>query len=266
MAMNFRTIDGSGNNLADPTMGQAGSAFGRMTDKVAFNPDINPRMISNVVVGQGVAEVENKKGLSELFTTWGQFLDHTLDFQGTAGPDISIVVPANDQFFTPGSLIDVHRATVDANGEPINRVSSWVDASQVYGSSAAVANSLKAPDGMHLRVSEGDHQPIVNGQPVFGDVRGAENDYLRAVQEIFTREHNFQVDKLLADTPSIDPELAYQTAKAIVDAEVQDITYHEYLPHLLGNGTIKAYQGYDPSVDASVTAEFAGAAFRLGHS
>src|SRR5215213_912186 len=266
MAMNFRTIDGSGNNLADPTMGQAGSAFGRMTDKVAFNPDINPRMISNVVVGQGVAEVENKKGLSELFTTWGQFLDHTLDLQGTGGPDISITVPAGDQFFTPGSTIGVSRAALDASGEPINRVSSWVDGSQVYGSSATVANGLKAADGMHLAVSEGNHQPLVNGNPVFGDVRGAENDYLRSVQEVFTREHNFQVDKLLAADPSIAPELAYQTAKAIVDAEVQDITYHEYLPHLLGNGTIKAYQGYNPAVDASITTEFAGAAFRLGHS
>src|SRR5215210_5035917 len=98
-ATNFRLPDGSGNNLADPTMGQAGSSFGRMTQQVPFDPNLNHRMLSNVVVGQGDPEVANKKGLSELFTTWGQFVDHDLDLQRTGGADTSMLFPLGISFF-----------------------------------------------------------------------------------------------------------------------------------------------------------------------
>ena len=51
-----------------------------------------------------------------------------------------------------------------------------------------------------------------------------------------------------------------------MSAEIARITYNEFLPHLLGDKTIKAYQGYKPGVDARLSEEFAGAAFRFGHS
>ena len=55
-------------------------------------------------------------------------------------------------------------------------------------------------------------------------------------------------------------------ARAIVSAEIAHITYDEFLPHLLGNNAIGAYRGYNPNVNATITEEFAGAAFRFGHS
>jgi len=51
-----------------------------------------------------------------------------------------------------------------------------------------------------------------------------------------------------------------------VSAEIARITYNEFLPHLLGPTAIKAYQGYKAGVDARLSEEFAGAAFRFGHS
>jgi peroxidase len=45
-----------------------------------------------------------------------------------------------------------------------------------------------------------------------------------------------------------------------------NITYSEFLPHLLGEDAIKPYHGYDPTVDARITEEFEGAAHRFGHS
>src|SRR3954468_9327643 len=96
--MAFRSIDGSGNNLADPLMNAAGQPLERLTDKVPFETDINPRVISNLVIGQGNPEVPNKLGLSELWTTMGQFIDHDLDLVRSGGADISIPVPADDKF------------------------------------------------------------------------------------------------------------------------------------------------------------------------
>jgi hypothetical protein len=54
-------------------------------------------------------------------------------------------------------------------------------------------------------------------------------------------------------------------ARAIVTAEIENITYTEFIPHLLGQA-LPDYQGYDPNVNPSITQEFSAAAFRFGHS
>lgn len=266
MATQFRAADGSGNKLADPTLNQTGDGLLRTTAQHPTVFDFNPRVISNAVVGQGEASVENKAGLSELFTTFGQFLDHDLDRVLAGGADISVPVPAGDAFFPAGSPIPVTKAQVNAAGQPVNSITGWIDGSQIYGSSQATANSLKAADGAHLATSDGNNLPIVNGRFVAGDGRVMENDYLTSIQTIWMREHNFQVDKLQAANPALAGEALYQQAKAVVVAELQDVIYHEWLPKLLGNGSIKPYKGYDASVDATISPEFAGAAFRFGHS
>src|SRR3954464_567786 len=105
MATQFRSVDGSGNKLADISLNQAGDGLLRTTVQHPTVFDFNPRVISNAVIGQGEASVPNKAGLSELFTTFGQFLDHDLDLVRAGGLDISVTVPAGDQFFPAGSPI-----------------------------------------------------------------------------------------------------------------------------------------------------------------
>jgi hypothetical protein len=48
-----------------------------------------------------------------------------------------------------------------------------------------------------------------------------------------------------------------------VIAEIQAITFNEFLPALLGIDAISPYSDYDPSVDPSVANEFSTAAFRM---
>lgn len=59
-------------------------------------------------------------------------------------------------------------------------------------------------------------------------------------------------------------EEVFQYARKIVIAELQAITYREYLPALLG-GTkyLPAYKGYDDTINVGVTNTMATAAFRL---
>lgn len=81
-----------------------------------------------------------------------------------------------------------------------------------------------------------------------------------------------------ARQPSWNDEQIYQFVRKIMIAQWQHIVYNEYLPKLLsdkfltdfnlkplrpGNGPFK---GYNPSMSAALSAEFAAAAFRFGHS
>lgn len=277
--MEYRTIDGSNNNLTSPDMNSAGSDFARATpahfaDDISTPVDgVNPRTVSNLVVGEGDAAVANPEGLSGMMYAWGQFIDHDLDLAKPDGQtDISISVPNGDPFLPDGTKIPITRVITDPDSGTgtdnpaiaVNNITGWLDASMVYGSSADVAAKLRQADG-HLVTSAGDNLPIVNGQFLAGDTRVSENPSLTALQTLFLREHNYQVDRLHEANPKLTGDQLYEQARAIVTAEIQHITYSEFLPHLLGT-KLAAYQGYDPTVDARITVEFAGAAYRFGHS
>ena len=99
-----------------------------------------------------------------------------------------------------------------------------------------------------------------------GDARANENVEMTALQTLFVREHNVQADRIAAANPRLTDEQIYQNARSIVIAELQSITYNEWLPSLLGRGAIARYVGYDSSVNPGISNEFATAAFRFGHS
>lgn len=271
--LEFRSIDGSGNNLGRPTDNVAGSDFTRIgpahfADGIsALRDGPNARTISNIVVGDGDAAIPNPEGLSGMMYAWGQFIDHDLDLaRGDGTTHIDVTVPNGDPVFADGSTIAMTRVITDpANGAVVNHVTGWLDASMVYGSSASVAASLRTAGG-YMATSDGGNLPIAGGQFLAGDVRVQENPSLTALQTLFVREHNRQVDLLKTAHPTWSGEQLYQQARAIVTAEIANITYTEFLPHLLGRTAIAPYRGYDAKVDARITDEFAGAAYRFGHS
>ncbi|MBU3686583.1 MAG: peroxidase [Mycobacterium sp.] len=273
----YRSIDGSGNNLTKTSLNATGTNFRRLgaahfSDGVsALRTDLpNTRTVSNLVVA-GNAETPNAEGLSGMMYAWGQFIDHDINL--TLSDDVThidITVPSGDP--TLSGSISMTRAVIDPTtgvaGKPAvttNNVTGWIDGSMVYGSDATTAASLRNSAGRML-TSEGNNLPIVDGAYVAGDIRVAENPDLIALQTLFVREHNRQVDLLAAAHPDWTGDQLYDQARAIVTAEIARITYNEFLPHLLGANAIKPYRGYNPNVDASLTEEFAGAAFRLGHS
>jgi len=58
----------------------------------------------------------------------------------------------------------------------------------------------------------------------------------------------------------------YLRTRALVGAELQAITYREFLPVLLGPNAIAPYRGYDRSANAGIENEFSTGAYRFGHS
>jgi|688.fasta_scaffold54305_2 peroxidase len=104
-----------------------------------------------------------------------------------------------------------------------------------------------------------------------GDVRANENPELASLQTLFVREHNRIAAEAAAKNPAWSDEQLFQHARRMVIAELQQITYNEFLPALLGANTpasaaLQSYRGYRADVNPGIATEFSTAGFRVGHS
>lgn len=294
-----RTIDGTGNNVANPAWGSAGGRLVRISS-VEYGDGISTpagasrpsaRTISNAGCAQSTS-IPNLSNITDFLWLWGQFVDHDIVLSALADPEepFDIPVPMGDPSFDPLSTgtqsISMSRvaydpttgASVDNPREQTTHITAYIDASNVYGSDSTRAAALRTNDGTgKLAVSAGD-LPAFNtgglpnaGGPspslfLAGDVRANEHVALTAMHTLFVREHNRLADEIVANEPGLSGEEIYQRARLIVGAEMQVITYKEFLPLLLGPGALSSYAGYDPSVNAGISNIFASACYRLGHS
>jgi len=84
-AQNYRTIDGTGNNLTNPTWGSVGEQLSRTTsvsylDGISVPGGVNrpnPRLISNALFNQDTV-FHDPLNLSDFIWVFGQFLDHDI--------------------------------------------------------------------------------------------------------------------------------------------------------------------------------------------
>ena len=289
----FRSIDGVGTNPAHPDWGSANTAFLRLAppayadglDAPSGQNRPSARLISNLVVAQPEL-IPSAIGASAMVWQWGQFLDHDLDLSPVATPEeeFDIPVPTGDPEFDPtGSgqaVIPLDRTLYTrANGvrQQINDLTAFIDASQVYGVDETRATALRALDGTgRLKTGEGSLLPFntaglpnAPAAPQFflaGDFRVNEQIGLMAIQTLFMREHNHWADYFKAGHSEWSDEQIYRHARAIVGAEIQAITYREFLPLLLGRDALRPYRGYQPQVNPGIANEFATAAYRVGHT
>ncbi|WP_425397393.1 peroxidase family protein [Aeoliella sp.] len=296
VAQPFRTFDGSGNNSVNSDWGQAGTAFLRVSpdsypdgigDVFLSSPDVpNPRVVSNALFNQ-TSPIDSTNGMSSGVWQWGQFLDHDITFTPTNSAEPHMIFgPVNDPYNM--SMIPMNRSMVSTgNGvlrQQTNAISAYIDASNVYGSDQQTADALRSGVGGKLLTSSNNLLPTTSdvtnvhmdngGNPttmfVAGDVRANEQLGLTAMHTLFMREHN-RIAQLLVDNEGYDPvnddELIYQKARTIVGAEMQSITFNEFLPALLGDYAPQAVDyNYDANVNASITNEFATSLFRVGHT
>lgn len=312
----WRAIDGTGNNVALPTQGAAetrqirfgyGAQFpdGFGNEIITAPRRAKPRTISNEIHAQSES-VLNDRNLTDWVFQWGQWITHDLDltrngaefnelwpYEGEVG-DFSIPIEdPNDPFGAVPipfnrSEFDPLTGTPDPVGtrlnrrEVINSITSYIDASMVYGSDSERAAALRTFEGGKLKTSAGGKLLPTNdlglpnadalglGEELFlaGDVRANEQVNLTVVHTLFVREHNRLATKIAQLNPQLGDEEIYQLARRIVGAEMQIITYEEYLPAVFGFDLAPDPDDalYDPAVNATVTNSFAHAVFRFGHS
>jgi hypothetical protein len=301
-----QSLSGANNNPFVPSAGQAGGRYLRLVNSVygdglsSMRSGPNARLISNRVFNDTNVNVFSARGVSQWGFVWGQFIDHVFGLRDENGETANIAFSSSDpleSFTNTLGVIPFVRSRAQPGTGPgtstrrqqINTVSSFIEASNIYGDTDARLDWLREgtfgdgnPDtnggGGRLLLSnnylprkdsrgnaataptvavDGRLLSNPNRATVSGDVRSNENIALTATHTLFAREHNRIVAALPSSLSSYDK---YQLARAIVGAEVQYITYTQFLPAM--GVTLPAYQGYNPNFDPTLTNEFATVGYR----
>ncbi|MBO3744470.1 cellulose binding domain-containing protein [Streptosporangiaceae bacterium NEAU-GS5] len=158
------SLDGSGNNVANPTWGQSGRAYARI-GPVRYADGIgspvsgpNSRYISNRVHNDIAQNIFSERHLTAWAWTWGQFLDHTFGLRESTGSTATAAnIPFNtsdplEQFTNNLGVIPFTRSaattgtgTSTANPrQQTNTENSYIDAEAVYGGSNTRLDWLRA--------------------------------------------------------------------------------------------------------------------------
>ncbi|KAG6448215.1 hypothetical protein O3G_MSEX005394 [Manduca sexta] len=170
----------------------------------------------------------------------------------------------------------------------MNGATHYPDLSHLYGSSPEKFGSLRGPGGLLNTFNDYGRElpPLTvreecltakDGAACFesGDNHGNQLISLTVLHTIWTREHNRIARVLTKLNPGWNEELVFLETRRIVQAEYQHIIFNEWLPLLLGPEIVQMFKlapsagyssTYDPLVNPSLTAEFAAAAMRFGHS
>ena len=232
--------------------------------------------------------------VTHMVTQWGQFLDHDitltpeheehdcchLEFNATDNC-FPIEVDTADSFYSieDVSCLEFTRSVAycEENGgtrQQLNGITSFIDASNVYGSDEDTAAEIRSFIDGKLLVQTHDLLPIIDedGFEVAGDVRALEMPGLATMHTLFVREHNRLCDLIKAEKPDMEDEEVYQNARRILIAEYQSVVYGGYLPVVLGEKNMDGLtleedgSNYDDDAKPDMTNEFATAAYRFGHS
>ncbi len=135
--------------------------------------------------------------------------------------------------------------------EQMNFATAFLDASTVYGSTPKSSEDIRLLEGGRLRMDFGGVLPVDEHNPNCrlpgscfrsGDERVNHNAGLAALHTLFVREHNRLAAQLEQVNPHWDEETLYQEARRIVAAEVQHVTYGEFLPAILGEVLMKTFE------------------------
>uniref|UniRef100_A0A8C4F6R8 Eosinophil peroxidase n=1 Tax=Dicentrarchus labrax TaxID=13489 RepID=A0A8C4F6R8_DICLA len=277
------------------------------------------RLVSQDVLFTHNDNISLDSTLSHLLVEWGQWIDHdvvltpqspsTAAFRTGADcthtcsrdtPCFPIQIPLSDPRYGVQSCMPFFRSAPSCvsgvlshrHREQLNAITSFVDASMVYGSSTSLASALRnhsSPLGsMTLNSQHSDQElaympflplscllsagfsgAVVHDLCFTGDSRANEHLGMIALHTLFLREHNRLVKELQLLNPHWSPDTLYQEARKIIGAVHQILTWEHYLPRVLGEGAMSRlmppYEGYDPEVDPSIANVFAAAAFRFAH-
>lgn len=292
---------------------------------ISNGPLPNPRLISTMIHRD---ESHDTTQFTMMVMQWGQFIDHDLTSTPTTRgfrasipkccdehgrqqtgdllhPDCKpIDIPVDDRFYSrynktcmefvrssPAPRLDCALGPRDQ----INQITSYLDASNIYGSTAEDQHDLRLMEkgklkytDLHIRKPllpplspEASAEECRIRTPNLhcfhaGDNRVNEQPGLATMHTLLLREHNRVALELGSINPHWSDDRVFLETRRFIGAVMQHITFNEWLPIILGSRVLEIfelkllprgyYSGYNDSVNPTIANAFASSAFRFGHS
>lgn len=206
-----RKADGTGNDLAHPSMGSAGTRFGRNVPLEKAYPDKariltpNPRTVSLELLTRDTFQPVTI--LNMLAAAWVQFMIHDWLSHGKNQKENPWEIPLNDDDPWPQHPMCILRTHSDPTRAPgsdhlpptyLNTATHWWDGSQIYGSDEATVAKVRSGVNGKLVIGPDGLLPL---DPQSGvDITGVNGNWwigLSMLHTLFTREHNAICDRLV---------------------------------------------------------------------
>ncbi len=295
----YPNFDGSCNNLENPYYGKAETPYERLLDaeyddgtNSAKTTDLpNPRTLSLRISTDNSATTAI---WNHIWTTFGQFLTHDITETSVTTNDDGSKPSCSSCTETDDDCLSISLLATDSLGvtcmpfvrssasfsldcsstqrQQLNLITSFIDASNVYGSSEEISNSLRSFSNGELLTSNG----IEETRPYppksddvcsadtsdetlkcfeSGDSRTTENLGLSGIHALFVREHNRIAQELAKINSEWDDETLFLEARRIVAAIMQHIVFNQYLPGTIGAANSESY-GLTPTTDDTYFTEY----------
>jgi hypothetical protein len=247
-----RTPQGVYNDLGKPSMGMAGSRFGRNVplDATHREPgarlmEPNPRAVSRELLTR--TTFVPAETLNLFAASWIQFMIKDWFSHGRGDPNHTYELPLQPGDPWPAPPLSMLKTIPDATRPPdagfpltyLNTNTHWWDGSQLYGTDPAVERMVRSGTGGRLNVGTGGIVPLPTDPKL--DPRQVPGWWLglQMLVNLFSLEHNAICDRLAAEYPGWSDDQLFDHARLILSALLAKIHTVEWTPAVIAHPTTR---------------------------
>jgi len=206
----------------------------------------NPRKISNILC-------RSKEHIESEFTTmmiaWNQFILNDI---------CQITHNDNNSYFLsnyfdveevhPNKMLPYKKPEYVFDYDVMNNISSFLDLTSIYGKTKEETQNIRLNDGS-------GKIKLINSRNGEEILEKSENVLVSCLQTLFAREHNRLCDQIVLSNSNLNDDFIFVYAKFLNCGFVQNITFSEYLPLLIGC-CIPKKSYYKPNINTTPSYEF----------